>query len=132
MLMVASTSIYAQDDDDLVVYKAYRTEFYIYNDRTEEWDLKTKHDDLNITIVFYKNVINVQAKTPSLFKLTKENKETFDREGIYGVTFEAFECVKEYECKVSYVYYKNNNNFLLSVLFENEILGTVNLRYYCK
>jgi len=131
VLVMASVISYCQKDE-AILYKAYQTEFYTYNTGTEKWVLQTKHDDVNISIVFFKNSINVQALTPTLFKLKKDTQESFNKETIYGVKFDALECVKEVACKVNYIYVKNSNDFILSIVFNDDTLGSVNLRYYCK
>lgn len=132
MLIIASSIATHAQKKDVVVYKAYQTEFYTHSPSTDKWNLETKNEDVNIDIVFYKDVINVQAHTPTLFKLYKGSQKSFDRETIYGVTFDAYEAVKEITCRVNYIYVKNSNDFVLSVVFEDATLGTVNLRYYCK
>jgi hypothetical protein len=131
VLIIASITSYCQKDES-VLYKAYQTEFYTFNTTTDKWVLETKHDDVNINIVFFKNSINVQALTPTLFKLKKETKESFNMDNIYGVKFDAFECVKETVCRVNYIYTKEGDIFILSIVFQDETLGNINLRYYCK
>ena len=121
---------YAQDDTS-TVYRIYQAEFYTYSDATEKWTLETRNTDVNFDLVVYKNNLNIQAKTPTLFKVKVESKKFISGNGYYGYTFEALECVEEKICKLDYVYSTNNkNSFMLSVIFKDEVLGNVNLRYY--
>ena len=62
---------YAQNDD-ASVYQIYQSEFYTYDSQTERWNLETQNKNVNISMVFYKDAINIQARTPTLFKIKME------------------------------------------------------------
>lgn len=120
---------FAQNESS--VYEIYQTEFYIYNKNSETYELETRNRDVSIQMVFCKDAINIQAKTPTLFKVKTESKKFFQGEGYRGYRFDAFECVEEKTCKVDYVFNESDKTkFMLSVTFEDETLGGVNLRYY--
>ena len=121
---------YAQNDD-ASVYQIYQSEFYTYDSQTERWNLETQNKNVNISMVFYKDAINIQARTPTLFKIKMESKKPIRGNGYYGFSFDALECVDGKACKVDYVYLENDKNaFMLSVSFKDDVLGKVNLRYY--
>ena len=110
--------------------KCYNTSWYIYENG--EWVLQNENKDVDITIVFYKNAINIQAKTPTLYKIKSGTKKTIDEKTIYGQTYETFECVNEYNATVSYIYFRDDDDiFMLSVLFKKDG-NNVNFRYLCQ
>lgn len=80
LCLLISLSVSAQSSES-TVYKVYLTEFYIYNEITEKWILETRNDDVAIDMVSYKNVINIQAKTPTLFRIDKSSEEKIGGNG---------------------------------------------------
>jgi len=131
VLLAFTFSTISAQDDDPQIYKVYQSELYTFNSKSNEWVLEKQNVDANFNIVFYKNSINIQAKTPTLFKIKVETREAFKRDGFYGVTFGALECVNETYCTVDYVYFNNDEaKFVLGIRFEDKVLGKVNLRYY--
>ena len=118
--------------DESTVYKIFRTEFYIYNDRSEKWDLETRNDDVNIDMVSYKNVINIQAKTPTLFRIYKETEKNLEGKDYFGVRVDALECVNMNNCTIDLIRLTKNDSkvFVLSVILNDKTLGKINLRYY--
>ena len=118
--------------DESTVYKIFRTEFYIYNDRSEKWDLETRIDDVNIDMVSYKNVINIQAKTPTLFRIYKETEKNLEGKDYFGVRVDALECVNMNNCTIDLIRLTKNDSkvFVLSVILNDKTLGKINLRYY--
>ena len=128
-----SFSSYAQTDES-TTYKVFRTEFYIFNERSEKWVLETKNEDVNIDMVSYKNVINIQAKTPTLYRIDKSSESNIgggDKQ-YFGVRYDAFECVNMTKCTVDLVRLTNldSKTFLLSVIFKDEVVGKINLRFF--
>lgn len=124
---------FAQSSES-TTYKIFRTEFYIYNESLEKWELKTRNDNLNFFMVSYKNVVNIQAKTPTLYRIDESSEEKIGGEDyeFYGVRYSAIECVDMKKCSLDLVRLNkmSSKTFLLSVVFYNETLGKVNLRYY--
>lgn len=118
--------------DESTVYKIFRTEFYIYNDRSDKWDLETRNDDVNIDMVSYKNVINIQAKTPTLFRIYKETEKNLEGKDYFGVRVDALECVNMNNCTIDLIRLTKNDSrvFVLSVILNDKTLGKINLRYY--
>lgn len=116
---------------DSKVYKINRSEMYIYNSSTKEWDEEFIHDDVSISLVAFKNVINIQAKTPSLYRLNENSKEKVETNSLVGFRYRAIECVDMKDCIVDILVSKNQDNkvFVFSVRFDNETLGKINFRY---
>ena len=95
-----------------------------------KWTLEHQNLDVDIDMVFYNDAINIQAKTPTLFKLKTATKKSFKGDGYYGISFEALECVEGKACTVDYVYETDTPNaFMLSVTYKKNG-ENVNLRYY--
>ena len=121
-------------NDESTTYKVFRTEFYIFNERTEKWDLETKNEKVNIDMVSYKNVINIQAKTPTLFRIDKTSEQNIgggDKE-YFGVRYDAFECVNMNKCTIDLVRLSDLQSkvFIFSVIYKDEVVGKINLRYF--
>ena len=120
--------------EESTTYKIFRTELYIYNENSEKWVMETRNDDVNINMVSYKNVINIQAKTPSLYRIDKLSEKNIggrDKD-FFGVRYNAIECVDMKKCTIDLVRLSDltSKSFIFSVVFENETLGKVNLRFY--
>ena len=130
---VVSSFVSFSQNDESTIYKVFKTEFYIYNEDSEKWVIQSKND-VDITMVSYKNVINIQAKTPTLFRIDKLSEKSIgggDKD-YYGVRVNALECVDMKKC-VIYLFRLSDptsKTFVLSVIFDNETLGKINLRYY--
>lgn len=123
---------YAQSEES-TVYKIFKTEFYIYNENLEKWELQSRND-VDINMVSYKNVINIQAKTPTLYRIDKLSEKNIgggDKE-YFGVRYSALECVDMKKCTIDLVRLSDltSKSFMFSVIFDNETLGRVNLRFY--
>ena len=129
-LFMALTIMATNAQEKSSVYQAYNSSWYLYEDG--EWVLQTENDDVDISIVFYKDAINIQAKTPTLYKIKAGTKKVINETKIYGQSFEALECVNEYNATVSYIYFREDKStFLLSIVFKREG-RSMNFRYYCK
>lgn len=130
-ILVSSFISFAQNAES-TVYKIFKTEFYIYNDRTEKWSLESRNEDVDIDMVSYKNVINIQAKTPTLFRIDKYSEKTIEAKEYFGVRVNAFECVNMNNCTIDLIRLTKDDSkvFMLSVIFNDETLGKINLRYY--
>lgn len=111
-------------------YLVTRSEWYLYNDKSEEWVLQDKNSNVKIDMVVYKNVINIQAKTPTLFRLDEDSKETIKGKKFSGYRYSAIECVEMKKCDVDIVRLEEDESiFLFSVIF-TENGNKFNLRYY--
>lgn len=131
--LVFNFSLFAQSEES-TVYRVFKTEFYIYNENLEKWKLESRNDNVEINMVSYKNVINIQAKTPTLFRIDKLSEKNIggrDKD-YFGVRYDAIECVEMKKCTIDLVRLSDltSKSFILSVIFDNETLGKVNLRYY--
>lgn len=129
--LVTSFLSFAQSSES-TTYKIFRTEFYIYNDRTEKWVLETKNEEVDIDMVSYKNVINIQAKSPTLFRIDKDSEQNIEGKDYFGVRVDAFECVNMNKCTIDLIRLTKNDSkvFVFSVIFKDETIGKINLRYF--
>lgn len=129
ILTFAFTSVYSQESR---TYKIKRSEMYIYNTFLKEWEQQSVNEDVSINLVTYKNVINIQAKTPSLYRLDEDSKERMETPSLKGYKYRAIECVDMKNCLVDVLVSKEDENrvFVFSAVFDNEVLGKVNLRFF--
>jgi hypothetical protein len=132
-LLLIASFCFGQNSES-TVYKIFRTEFYIYSQSEEKWVLQSRNDDVEIDMVSYKNVINIQAKTPTLFRIDKTTEESIGggNKDYFGYRYAAIECVNMNKCTIDLVRLSDlsSKNFLFSVIFRDEVVGKVNLRYY--
>ena len=123
---------FAQSEES-TVYNVFKTEFYIFEEDSEKWILQSQND-VNINMVSYKNVINIQAKTPTLYRIDKLSEKNIGGgdKNYYGVRVNAIECVDMKKCVIDLFRLSDptSKTFVLSVIFDNETLGKINLRYY--
>ena len=131
--LILSFSVFGQNAES-VVYKVYLTEFYIYNQNTGKWVIETRNEDVEIDLVSYKNVINIQALTPTLYRIDKSTEQKIGGNGkdFFGYRYDAYECVNMTNCTLDLVRLSDiqSKTFMLSVIFFDSRLGKVNLRYY--
>lgn len=113
-------------------YRIKLSEWYIYSERTEEWVLQDRMENINIDLVAYKNVVNIQAKTPTLYRLDRDTKKEVETENLTGYKYAAIECVDMKKCTVDIFVAKNPDVdiFVFSVIYEDKVAGRVNLRYF--
>ncbi len=113
-------------------YRIKLSEWYIYSERTEEWVLQDRMEDINIDLVAYRNVVNIQAKTPTLYRLDRDTKKEVETENLTGYKYAAIECVDMKKCTVDIFVAKNPDVdiFVFSVMYEDKVAGRVNLRYF--
>lgn len=131
VILISGLVSFAQNSES-TTYKIFKTEFYIFNERTEKWVLETENDDVDIDMVSYKNVINIQAKTPTLFRIDKESEKNIEGKDYFGVRVSALECVNMNKCTIDLIRLTKNDSkvFVFSVIFKEETIGKINLRYY--
>lgn len=131
-LIFLSFFSFAQSEES-TTYKVFKTEFYIFNENSEKWTLETQNS-VDINMVSYKNVINIQAKTPTLYRIDKLSEKNIGGgdKNYFGVRVNALECVEMKKCVIDLFRLSDptSKTFVLSVIFENETLGKINLRYY--
>ena len=82
-ILFATLSLFAQDSKTYVIT---RSEWYLYNELKEEWVLQTQNKDVKINMVTYKNVINIQAQTPSLYRLDETTKKPIEGKDFTGLS----------------------------------------------
>jgi hypothetical protein len=129
-LFMAFTIMATNAQEKSTVYQAFNSSWYLWENG--EWVQQTENKDVDISIVFYKNAINIQAKTPTLYKIKRETRKAISETNIYGQSFESLECVNENEATVSYIYFREDKSlFLLSIMFKKDG-NNLNFRYYCK
>jgi len=112
-----------------VTYKATRAEWHLLNERTQQWEPQVINEDVNISIVAYKDVINIQAQRPSLYRIS--NKQNNRIGGFVGYRYDAFEYVDMKKCTVDLLKLEKDDSsiFIISIIVEEQ--GRyVNLRYF--
>lgn len=117
---------------DSKTYVITRSEWYLYNDLKEEWVLQTQNRDVKINMVTYKNVINIQAATPTLFRLDDSSKKEIEGKDFVGLSYSALECVEWRDCTVHIVVLDENKTFFLFSVIYYLKGEKVNLRFYAK
>lgn len=134
LLMILTFAVSYSQSTKSELYKIFRSEFYLYNTNTEMWELQTQNKDVDIDMVSYKNVINIQAKTPTLYRIDESSLENIGggNKEYYGYRYKAIEYVNMTKCTIDIVrlYESTNNTFLFSVIYTDESVGKINLRYY--
>lgn len=130
--ILCSLFSFAQSEES-TVYNVFKTEFYIYQEDSEKWVLQSQNA-VNINMVSYKNVINIQAKTPTLFRIDKLSEKNIGGgdKNYFGVRVNAIECVDMKKCTIDLIRLSDptSKTFVVSIIFDNETLGKINLRYY--
>lgn len=112
-------------------YKAFQAEWYLFNEKIGEWVEQTSNKDLNINIVMFKDIVNIQAQRPTLYRVTESSKKTVNTKEIKGVEYEAFEYVQMQKCTLSIIKLKEDDSgvFVISIII-NDSGNLINLRYY--
>lgn len=113
------------------LYKAFQAEWYLYNERTEEWVEQTSNKGLDINVAIFKDVVNIQAKRPTLYRISEATKKVVSTGEIKGYEYEAFEYVQMQKCTLSLLKLKedDSNMFMLSIII-NDSGKLINLRYF--
>lgn len=73
LAILSTVFVNAQDSK---VYKVLRSEWYLFDEDAKEWRLQTQNRDISIDLVVYKDVINIQAQSPTLYRLDETTKES--------------------------------------------------------
>lgn len=108
-------------------YKATLTEMYSYNNSTKSWDLYQKNSDVNIVIVVEDEYINIQAKSPSFFKIYLDSKEPLNIKTFTGNSYVAKDLKKDKLVKIDILKYTNTNYIVLSIIDTDD---GYNLRFF--
>ena len=128
LLTVLSLAGNAQDSK---TYKIIQSEWYLYDEIKEEWKLQTQNKDVSIDLVVYKNVVNVQAKTPTLYRLDESSRRKITSGEVVGYRYDAIECVNMEKCTVDIATIPESDIFLFSVITKKDDYS-VNLRFFAK
>ena len=130
VILLALNIGYAQESKTYVITQ---TEWYLYNEASERWELQTQNKSVSIDLVNYKNVINIQAKTPTLYRLDENSKKEINGKDWSGLRYNAIECVDMAKCTVDIIFLNSegSDKFLFSVITEKDNYK-VNLRFYAK
>ena len=128
LLTVLSLAGNAQDSK---TYKIIQSEWYLYDEIKEEWKLQTQNKDVSIDLVVYKNVVNVQAKTPTLYRLDESSRRKITSGEVVGYRYDAIECVNMEKCTVDIATIPESDIFLFSVITKKDDYS-VNLRFSAK
>lgn len=134
LILTLITALLFQFSNAQTVYETFQSEWYVYNSVSEKWEEQTINKNINIDIVLYKDVINIQAKKPTLYRLDRDTKESISGDGFTGYRYAAVECVEMTKCIVDIVVLKSNNSqntLMISVITAMDDVK-INMRYYCK
>ena len=108
-------------------YKATITEMYTYNSDKEEWELYQKNSDVNITVVIEDEFINLQAKTPTMYKIYTNSKEAINTKTLKGYRYLAKDLKQEKMVKIDILISDETPVALVSIIDSRE---GYNLRFY--
>jgi hypothetical protein len=128
LAILSTVFVNAQDSK---VYKVLRSEWYLFDEDVKEWRLQTQNRDISIDLVVYKDVINIQAQSPTLYRLNETTKRKLDNGKIAGYRYSAIEYVNMEKCTVDIAASSDTDIFLFSVILDRDTYK-VNLRYYGK
>ena len=109
-------------------HKAFMTEMYLYNSKTEDWELYQKNSDIDINIVIDGEFINFQALMPTMYRIYPDTKELIKTTNLTGVRYKAKELKEDKEVYIDIVR-GTSGKFMLSII--NPIDG-YNFRYYLR
>jgi len=101
---------------------------YVYDYTNEKWQLYSKYSDLNIVIVVEKGYINIQAKSPAMYRVYEEGKERVNTETIQGYRYKATD-KQGTLVTLDFLTSKDPESELVVFSIINKVDG-VNLRYY--
>jgi hypothetical protein len=123
LFLTLITSIGAQS-----YYVATKTEMYMYNTQTSEWELYQKNSDVSITVVLEDEFVHFQAKTPTIFKLYKSTRTDISGKTFEGFRYDALDLKKNLNCTID-ILKLNEQEYMISVISNSR---EYNLRYYIK
>lgn len=109
-------------------YVATKTEMYMYNSQTSQWELYQKNSDVSITVVLEDEFVHFQAKTPTVFKLYKSTAVDISGKTFEGFRYDALDLKKNINCTID-ILKLNSQEYMISVISNSR---EYNLRYYIK
>ena len=108
-------------------YKATVTEMYTYNKSTEEWELYQKNSDVNITVVIEDEFISFQAKTPSMYKIYPDSKESLTTKTLKGYRYLGKDLREDKMVKIDVLISNDSPVAIISIINSNQ---GFNLRFF--
>lgn len=108
-------------------YRATLAELYTHNQKEDSWDLYQKNSDVNIVIVVEEEYINIQAQSPSFYKIYVNTKEPINSKSFTGSRYIAKDLKKETLLKIDILNHLTTDYIVLSVI-DNE--KGLNFRYF--
>lgn len=128
LTLILSTSI-AQNRSE---FNCYRTEFTYYDESNKSWVIESTSEDLEMRVSFYKNVIYINAKTPSIIETITSSGEDISNDVITGTRWDAvMTSTKKVSCYATLAGVRKNKSIVLIINFEDGGL-LYGLRYYIK
>jgi hypothetical protein len=70
-------------------FRATTTEMYTINKNTEEWSLYEKNSNTDIVVVMEHEFITFQARTPTMYKIYLNTKESVSSKSLKGYRYSA-------------------------------------------
>ena len=108
-------------------YKATLAELYTYNGKEDSWDLYQKNSDVNIVIVVEEEFINIQAQSPSFYKILLSTKEPINSKSFVGSRYVAKDLKKETYLKIDILNHLTSDVIVISIVDRD---GGINFRYF--
>lgn len=110
-----------------IAYSCYTAEIHKWNSTKKTFELSQKNSDIDITIVFDEDIMNIQAESPSFFKFFEFSKKDISTKDYEGVRFTATDCRKEKNCNIDIIKYLDK--IAISIVYIDDGL---NFRYFVK
>lgn len=108
-------------------YSCYSAEIHKWNSVKKTFELSQKNSDIDITIVFDEDIMNIQAESPSFFKFFEFSKKDISTKDYEGVRFTASDCRKEKNCNIDIIKYLDK--IAISIVYIDD---GINFRYFVK
>jgi len=111
-------------------YSAYKTQIYIWNIESQNWDLDQQNDNITIDVTFFNNRIFVDADTKANF-ITKDF-EKISGDGWHGTRWNGYYRELKENCKIDLIKYDNSSGVMLAIMFGSmdKYKSGYSIRYY--
>lgn len=97
-------------------YKVTNTELYLWNQKSEDWELYQKLSDLSINLCVEDEFVTIFAQSPSMYKIYNGTKSDISTKTLVGNRYVALDLKKGIEVKIDIVKLKEGSGAMLSVV----------------
>jgi hypothetical protein len=105
---------------------ATSTEMYTYDTNKSEWILYSRNPNVEIEVILEDDFITFFAKTPTMFRLDKNNPKEVKLKSGKGYRYNGWDFRRNQECLIDVIQLKSGE-YLISIIPSD---FTYNLRYY--